>query len=142
MYLIIYLNNIVWIRVILGKYRQQKEGWCSKEGREGYGVGVQKAIRSSQEALKEKTGFKVGSTNRMKFRIDKWCGDTILRDLFPTLYSIVSSKYAWMKEVWDSDSWSLRFVRQLHDWELKEVDAFFERLYNHSISLDSEDTMV
>ena len=47
-----------------------------------------------------------------------------------------------MKDVWDSDSWSLRFVRQLHDWELKEVDAFFERLYNHSISLDSEDTMV
>lgn len=78
----------------------------------------------------------------MKFRIDKWCGDTVLRDLFPTLYSIVSSKDASMKDVWDSDSWSLRFVRQLHDWELKEVDGFFERLYNHSISLDSEDTMV
>ena len=46
-----------------------------------------------------------------------------------------------MIDVWDGASWGPRFVRQLHDWEL-EVDEFFGRLYDHSISLNSEDTMV
>ncbi|RVW48866.1 hypothetical protein CK203_109005 [Vitis vinifera] len=29
-------------------------------------------------------------------RIDKWCGDTPLRESFPAIYSIVSLKYAWV----------------------------------------------
>ena len=39
-------------------------------------------------------------------------------------------------------SWGLRFVRQLHDWELEEVDVFFGRLYDQSIRSGFEDTMV
>ena len=65
-----------------------------------------------------------------------------MRDLFPALYSIAFSKDAWVKDIWDNSSWSPRFVRQLHNWELEKVDASFKRLYNHSINLDSENTMV
>ncbi|KAL6324547.1 hypothetical protein AAG906_013359 [Vitis piasezkii] len=56
--------------------------------------------------LKEKTSFKVRPDNRMKFWTNKWCRDRALRDLFPTLYSITSSKDAWMEDVWDSGSWT------------------------------------
>nr|CAN83497.1 hypothetical protein VITISV_026967 [Vitis vinifera] len=38
-------------------------------------------------------------------------------------------------------NWGLRFVRQLHDWELEEVDVFFGRLYDQSIRSGFEDTM-
>ena len=94
-------------------------------------MGVWKALRSGWEALKDRIGFKVGSSNKVKFWIDKWCGDTTLRDLFLALHS--SSKDAQVIDVWDGASWGPRFVRQLHDWEL-EVDEFFGRLYDHSIS--------
>ena len=32
-------RNLLWKRVIVGKY-EQEGGWCTKEVREGYGVGV------------------------------------------------------------------------------------------------------
>ena len=47
-----------------------------------------------------------------------------------------------MVDVWDSDNWSPRFIRQLHDWESEEVEVFYVRLYEHSISLGTEDIIV
>ena len=60
--------------------------------REGYGVGMWKAIRGSWEIFKGKIGFKVGSRSRVKFLKDKWCGDIFLQESFLELYSIASSK--------------------------------------------------
>ena len=34
-----------WNQVIRGKYEKDRGGWCSQEVREGYGVGLWKAIR-------------------------------------------------------------------------------------------------
>ena len=33
-----------WNQVIQGKYERDRGGWCSQEVREGYGVGLWKAI--------------------------------------------------------------------------------------------------
>ncbi|RVW57759.1 hypothetical protein CK203_113924 [Vitis vinifera] len=66
----------------------RRRRWCTKEVREGYEVGVQKAIKGGWEAFKDKTGFK------------------------------------------------------LHDWESEEVEVFYVRLYEHSISLGTEDIIV
>ncbi|RVW63334.1 hypothetical protein CK203_058258 [Vitis vinifera] len=108
------LENIQRISfgVIVGKYGQEDEGWCTNGVRERYGVGVWKAIRNGWEDLKVRMHFKVGSGNR------------------------ASSKDVRVADDWDGDSWNPRFVRQLNDWELEEVDIFFERLYDHSISMD------
>ena len=46
----------------------------------------------------------------MKFWKDKWCGDMPLRDFFPNLYSIGSSKDAWVSNVWDGSNWDPRFI--------------------------------
>ena len=67
---------------------------------------------------------------------------TPLRESFPELFSIVSSKNAWVIDVWDKGSWNPRFGRQLHDWKLEEVDVFFGRLYEYSVSMEIEDIMV
>ena len=64
-----------------------------------------------------------------------------LKDVFSDLFSIASSKDVRVADDWDGDSWNPRFVRQLNDWELEEVDIFFERLYDHSISMDIEDSV-
>ena len=44
--------------------------------------------------FKTRTGFTIGFGNRVKFLKDKWCGDSSLRESFPELYSITSSKDA------------------------------------------------
>ena len=78
----------------------------------------------------------------MKFQKDKSCKDLPLRDTFPNLFSIASSKDAWVVDVWDGGSWNPRFFKQLNDWELKEVHNFFWRLHDQFLSLDSKDTLV
>ena len=46
-----------------------------------------------------------------------------------------------MTNAWDGGSWNPGFIRQLNDWDLKEVDNFFERLHDHSLSMDFEDSV-
>ncbi|KAL6318662.1 hypothetical protein AAG906_001135 [Vitis piasezkii] len=82
----------LWKRVIVGKYGYEERGWCTKEVKEGYGVGIWKTIIRGWEALKDRIGFKVSSSNKVNFWLDKWCGDTTLRDSFLILYSKASSK--------------------------------------------------
>ena len=100
-----------------------------------------KTIRNGWKDLKVGMHFKVGFGNRVKFWKDRWCGDVPLRDTFPDLFSIASSKDARVADAWDGGSWNPRFIRQLNDWELEEVDIFFERLYDHAIFMDTEDSV-
>lgn len=48
------------------------------------------------------------------------------------LLSIASSKHAWVAEMWEQTGegrcWNPRFTRQIHDWELDEVETFFRKL--------------
>ncbi|RVW67778.1 hypothetical protein CK203_062452 [Vitis vinifera] len=106
------LVEVLGCKVIVGKYGQEDEGWCTNEERERYGVGVWKALRNGWEDLKIRMRFKVAF-----------------------------SKDARVTDAWDGGSWNPRFIRQSNDWELEKVDIFFERLYDHAISMDIEDSV-
>lgn len=86
-------------QVIVGKYKLNNGGWYTKEVKERYEMGAWKAIRNGQDAFKDKTSFKVSSENKMKFWKDKWYRDMPLRDSFPNLFSIASSKDAWVVDI-------------------------------------------
>ncbi|RVW26432.1 hypothetical protein CK203_086154 [Vitis vinifera] len=77
--------------------------------------------------------------NKVKFWKDRWCRDLPLRDAFLDFFSIASSKDAWVVDVWDGGSWNPRFIRRLNNWELEEIDFFFGKLHDHSLSLDFDD---
>lgn len=63
-------NHPLWKQVIVEKYGQEEGGYIIKEVREVYGVGVWKTIRGKWEVLKDRTEFRVGAGNRVKFWID------------------------------------------------------------------------
>ena len=44
----------------------------------------------------------------------------------------------WVSDLWDDGGWGLRFTRQLHDWELEEVQAFLGRLSAHPLSVETD----
>lgn len=69
--------------------------------REGYGVGVWKAIRSGQENLYSRTCFMVDNGLRMKFWKGRWYGDLPLKETFPILFVIANVEDAWVVEVWE-----------------------------------------
>ncbi|RVW79112.1 hypothetical protein CK203_048221 [Vitis vinifera] len=71
-------SSRVWDEVIVSKYKQEERGWCTKEAREGCGVGVWKAIRGGWEAFKDRTVFKV---------VDVWDESTWSPRSFPSSMS-------------------------------------------------------
>lgn len=54
-------RNLLWKWEIVRKYRQEEGAWCSREAREGYGVGVWKAIRGGWDAFKGRIVFEMVS---------------------------------------------------------------------------------
>ena len=76
--------------------------------REGYGVGVRKAIRNECEGIRRRSRFIVGNKRRVKF----WknlCEDQTLKETFPDLFLL-----EW-EESGDLGSRSPRFSRHLND---------------------------
>ena len=86
--------------MIRGKYGEERDGGCSCEVREGYGVRSWKAIRKPEHLVSSRLSFAVGNGQRMSFWKDKWCGTTPLCESFPFLFALVASKEVWVKDVW------------------------------------------
>ena len=52
--------------------------------------------------MKNKFVFSVGDGRKVRFWVDRWCGDEALSLSFPFLYALATSKEAWVLEVWDA----------------------------------------
>ena len=73
----------LWHSVINARYGVKEGGWCSCIARGAYGVGVWKAIKMDRNVVGSKVAFVVGNGRRVRFWLDRWCGDEQLRDAFP-----------------------------------------------------------
>lgn len=69
----------------------------------------------------------------------KWCGDTLLKVPFPTLFAIANSKDALVVDMWEQDGdlcrWHPSFSRQFHDWEVEMVEASLWKPKNIQLSI-------
>ena len=54
-------RGALWNQVIRGKYGEEQGGWCSKEVKGGYGVGLWKAIRREWHIVSNRLSFVVGN---------------------------------------------------------------------------------
>ena len=54
-------RNSLWKQVIIDKYGVEEGGWCLREVRGAYGVGVWKAIRKDWENIRSRSRFIVGN---------------------------------------------------------------------------------
>ncbi|RVW62021.1 hypothetical protein CK203_062421 [Vitis vinifera] len=88
-------RNSLWKQVIIEKYEKEEGGWCSKEVRGAYGVGLWKAIRKDWEIIHSRSCFIVGNGRKVKFWKDLWCEDQALKDAFPNLFRLAVNKDQW-----------------------------------------------
>ena len=89
--------------------------------------------------------FKVRDGRRVWFLKNRWCGEDSLEKAFPSLYSLASSRDAWVAQLWDQSRelghWNPIFTRLNNDWEMEEVEAFSRRLHGQVLRRDDEDVM-
>ena len=63
-------------------------------------MGLCKAIRNGWIEFNKKVVFKVGDGRRVQLWKDRWCGEDSLEGAFPSLYSLVYSRDAWVAQLW------------------------------------------
>ena len=118
-------NDAMWKNVIKAKYGIDELGWWSKKSLYPHGVGCWKSILAGVERFKSLVHFEVKDGSRVLFCHDVWCGDRLLKTLFPDLFRMARLKYATVKEVvsWNGDisHWNLTFVRSHNDWEENSI---------------------
>ena len=132
-----------WRQIISGKYGDLEGGWCSKEARGGYSVGLWKTERKLWDLVNCKLSFLVGNVKMIKFWKDKWCRNEPLNVSFPSLFVLSNSKDAWVVELWQHSSerggWNPNFPRSLNDWEIGIVELFLARLQDKVVEEGKED---
>ena len=120
------MKEVLWNQVIRGKYGEDRGGWCSREVREAHGVGLWKGMRMDWELVGARISFRVGNGRRVRFWRDRWCGDSPLCLLFPSLFVLAVDKEARVADIWAPlveggwGGWNPHFSRALNDWEVEE----------------------
>lgn len=88
----------------------------------------------------------MGNGRRVKFLTDKWSGEEPLCLSFPSLYTLVASKEAWVAYYWDDTGgmghWTLRFTRHFNNWELDIIETFLSRLTGNLVRRGDNDKVV
>ena len=64
-------RGTLWKHNISRKFGVEGGRWCTREVREGYGVGLWKEIKKEESLLLKKTVFFVGDGRRVRFWKDK-----------------------------------------------------------------------
>ena len=59
---------------------------------EGYEVSFWKAIRKKREVFKSKGHFIVGNGRKVKFWLDKWCGDAVPKAPFHVFFATAKDR--------------------------------------------------
>ena len=74
------------------------------------------------EVFSKNIQFKVGLGNRVKFWIDRWCGDLPLHLAFPVLYNFATNRAASIDSslicqgAWGRRTCDVCFIRGPNDW--------------------------
>jgi len=74
---------------------------------------------------------------------DKWIESVALKVRFPRLFLISSSKHAYLYQIekWDDQEWSwkLEWMRNLFEWETRELYQLMQQLDGKNLIKESED---
>ena len=129
------------------KFGKEWGGWSSKLGRGVCGCGLWRSIWKGWEIFSKYIRFEVGVGDRVKFWVDRWCGDLLLQLSFLVVYGIATNKEAsvassleWLGiEV--RRSWNVRLLRDPNDWELGVVDELLRTLGSNLPQSKNKDRM-
>ncbi|RVX16794.1 putative ribonuclease H protein [Vitis vinifera] len=132
----------LWKKVLEAKYGKEELGWRTRKANGAFGVGVWKEILKESSWCWENMGFKVGKGNRIRFWTDLWCGNNVLSQGFPNLFSMAVHRNVTVEECWDQNvgqgGWNLRLLRDLNDWELGLVGNLLVALRDYSVNMEDD----
>jgi hypothetical protein len=138
-------RDALWRRVIEMKYGSEVGGRCTAHSRAPYGVSLWKHISKGWDKFSKYIRFEVGEGRQLRFLHDLWCGETILREVYPDLYRIACDKDALVAnhmQVCNATTlWNLDFIRESQDWEIDSISSLLNLLYSTKVKGSGVDTI-
>ncbi|RVX07309.1 putative ribonuclease H protein [Vitis vinifera] len=132
----------LWKKVLEAKYGKEEFGWRTRKANGAFGVGVWKEILKESTWCWENMGFKVGKGSRIRFWTDLWCGNSVLSQDFPNLFSMAAHRNVTVEECWDQNTgqggWILGLLRDLNDWEVGLVGNILAVLRDYSVTMEDD----
>ncbi|KAF5452893.1 hypothetical protein F2P56_021410 [Juglans regia] len=106
-------------------------------------MGLWKHIRRGWVVFHRHTRLQLGTGSKIGFWKDAWCNNSVLQDLFPSLFLIASTKDATVAEVMEVSGgnihWNINFNRAAQDWEMESFVDFYSLLYSIRPNIQQED---
>jgi len=130
----------LWKEVIKAKHGELTH-WSTNVSADAYGVGLWKSISKLWPDFAGNVTFRVGNGSHIKFWKDIWLGHITLGEEFPSLHIIAAEPNSTIASNRSNDIWDLRFRRNLNDWELNDIFAFFAKLQPCSFSPQEPDRL-
>lgn len=93
-----------------------------------YRVCLWRSIRNLGAKFRSKCSHQVGNGMKTSFWLDNWLGQHPLKQLFPIIFSLNQQQDAIMGEVQVSHGWNLSFRRHLNNWEIDNLEKFYNAL--------------
>ena len=135
-------EDMFWRKVVGVKYGQLGFGWRTREDSGTFGVGVWREIMKESSWCWSNIEFKVGKGTKVSFWTDHWCGNEVLSQAFPQLFTLAVQRSASVNEMWDSSlgqgGWNIRLSRNSNDWELDALGELLHMLRDLRISLEED----
>lgn len=102
-----------------------------------HGCDLWKGIMKGWDVFAHHIDFIVGEGNRVRLWHDRWCGDIVLKDAFPTLFACTSHQDITIDSCFITQgetlhqTWDVAFNRNFNDWELETMVDFLNFLNSH-----------
>lgn len=100
----------LWKEVLVAKHGTKSQ-WSTKQSTLPYGTRLWKTINTLWDDVFKQTHFEVGNGNHIRFWLDKWIGDSSLKEVFPNIFNIARHPNYSMAQHRNGNSWNLNLRR-------------------------------
>ena len=133
-------------QIIVDKYKVQREGWYIPNlsyKASGFWKSLFSSVKGGFDCW---IRYKVRDGRGIQFWHDERCGQSSLKNLFPSLYNFDRHPYAFIADNYQllggSIVWNLQFRRDLQDIEVTELSNLLTLLEMNYLSVDRMDKRI
>ncbi|KAM2004953.1 hypothetical protein FF1_000090 [Malus domestica] len=124
--------NSLWHKVIRSKYGLHANGWDANPPRRGSSRCPWSEISAGSPSFLPSCKFVLGNGERLRFWEDGWLEGGLLKDIFPRLFMLSTTKNLSISRLTvhslQSVSWNFDFRRNLRDSEIEEVAGLLQKV--------------
>lgn len=110
------------------------------------GISPWRGIMKFNEDFREGLSWLFGNGQRTSFWEDKWCGSIPLKQVYPTIFSLVANPRAMVADYLDLSHgrpiWQPNLRRPAFDWEIADIASLLDQIGGFQVDMSSSEMRI